>query len=132
MKKSKKLLASGMAFALFLTGCASTPTPQYVSPNTYQSYDCTALTSEYNRLTQYINANQNRSSGFNMSGVGIGIAGGRHGIYPTVSFGLGKANASKNNNLSIAMGKRDAIVIAQSARMKECAFAHGVKLFSEK
>ncbi|WP_394261100.1 hypothetical protein [Moraxella boevrei] len=114
---------------LAMTGCASTPTPQYISPNTYQNYDCNTLMSEYNRTTQYINANQQKS-GLTMSGVGIGIAGGRHGIYPTVSFGVGKANSGNQNNVSIAMGERDAIL--QSGRMKQCAFSRGVKLYSEK
>lgn len=121
---------SGLMLGLALvTGCASTPKAQYISPNTYQSYDCTALTNEYNRLTQYLNTNKNPSA-LTMSGVGFGITGGRHGIYPTVSFGVGKANNSNSNNIGIAMGERDAVI--QSGRMKQCSFVSSAKLSSEK
>lgn len=120
--------ASLLLSVAIITGCASTPTAQYVSPNTYQSYDCNALTNEYNRLTQYLNANKNPSA-LNMSGIGVGITGGRYGIYPTISFGVGKAN-SNNNNIGIALGEKDAIV--QSGRSKQCAFSQGVKLSTEK
>lgn len=127
----KKVFVIGAISAIIATisGCASTPTAQYVSPNTYQSYDCNALSSEYNRLTQYLNANKNPSA-LAMSGIGVGITGGRHGIYPTISFGVGKANSTNNSNIGLALGEKDAIV--QSARLKHCSFANSVKLSTEK
>ena len=63
--------------------------PEYVSANNYQSYDCVALANEYTRVNQYIDANANQRTGLQASGIGIGVSGNRHGIYPTVSVGLG-------------------------------------------
>lgn len=122
--KTSSLLLSVAVIA----GCASTPKAQYISPNTYQSYDCNALTSEYNRLIQYLNANKNPSA-LTMSGIGVGITGGRHGIYPTISFGVGKAN-SNNSNIGIALGEKDAVI--QAGRTKQCTFSNNVKLSTEK
>lgn len=126
----KKLLLTGLV-ATILTGCASMPTPQYVSVNNYQHYQCQQLTSEFNRTTQYINANANRNVGLRTSGVGIGLGIGRGGIYPSISVGLGTVNhASQRNNLAIAMGERDAIV--QAGRVKGCDFSKNIRLYSEK
>ena len=111
-----------------LTGCMTTPTPEYVSPNNYQSYNCIQLANEYTRVSQYIDSNHRM--GLQASGIGIGVSGNRHGIYPTVSVGLGSVNGGNRHNLSIAMGQRDAMV--QAARQKQCPFAIGIKLFSEK
>lgn len=113
-----------------LTGCMTTPTPEYVSANNYQSYDCTQLANEYTRVNQYIDANANQRTGLSASGIGIGVAGGRGGIYPTVSIGLGSVTGGNRHNLSIAMGQRDAMV--QAARLKQCGFANGIKLYSER
>lgn len=123
----KKIIIMGTMFTL-LSGCASTPTAQYVSPNIYQAYDCNALNSEYQRLQQHLNSNKNPSA-LTMSGIGVGITGGRHGIYPSISFGVGKANTTQNQT-SILLGEKDAVI--QSARLKKCAFANSLKLSTEK
>lgn len=114
---------------LTLTGCATTPTPAYVPADKYQAYDCNLLTSEYTRLDQYI-ATAPRSSGIRSTGVGIGIGAGRGGIYPTISMGMGTGSGGNTANIATAMGERDAVV--QSARLKQCGFATGLKLYSEK
>lgn len=125
MKKLLIVVASLTALA----GCASMPSPQYVSPNTYQSYTCTQLATEYQRVNQYIVANPQKS-GLTMSGMGLGIGIGRGGIYPTVSLGVGQVNGGNKANLALALGERDAIV--QSARLKQCGFVTGIKLTTEK
>ncbi|MFW2178231.1 MULTISPECIES: hypothetical protein [unclassified Moraxella] len=129
MKKLTLLALATSVISTTFVGCATTPSPEYISPNTYQTYDCNALSNEYNRVTQYINANQHQG-GLTMSGVGIGIGIGRGGIYPNISLGVGQANTANRSNLAIAMGQRDAMI--QSARLKQCGFAQGLKLSSEK
>lgn len=113
---------------LGLVGCASTPTPQYVSPNNYQTYDCQQLTTEYHRLSQYIN-HHNKNKGFRATGVGIGISAERGGIYPSISVGMGSVGGNQNN-LAIAMGEHDAVI--QTSRLKQCQFANNIQLFTEK
>ena len=130
MKKLAISILLATAATAGLTGCMTTPTPEYVSANNYQSYDCVALANEQTRLNQYIDANANQRTGLQASGIGIGVSGNRHGIYPTVSVGLGSINGGNRHNLSIAMGQRDAMV--QAARLKQCSFATGIKLYSEK
>mgnify|MGYP000179718238 CR=1 FL=1 len=125
----KKFLLLSIAL-LSLGGCATLPTPQYTSPNTYQQYDCTQLNIEYNRVAQYISASASQHTGFSMSGIGIGIGVGRGGVYPTVNVGLGSVNGGNRNNLAIALGERDAIV--QAARIKQCSFVSNLKLINEK
>lgn len=119
----KKLALTGLVMVV-LTGCATTPTPQYVSANNYQHYNCEQLATEYNRTTQYINANANKSTGLQASGVGIGLGIGRGGIYPSISVGLGTINKSNRNNVSIAMGERDAVV--QAGKLKGCGFSQNI------
>ena len=113
-----------------LGGCSTLPSAQYVSPNTYQHYDCTQLNIEYNRVAQYISTSSTQNSGLSMSGIGLGIGIGRGGVYPSVNIGLGNINGGNRNNLAIALGERDAIV--QDARMKQCGFANNLKLSTEK
>ncbi|OBX81211.1 hypothetical protein [Faucicola atlantae] len=112
------------------TGCATTPKPSYVSPTQYQNYDCGKLNIEYNRLMQYISTASSQHNGLTVSGVGLGIGIGRGGVYPNVNIGLGQTTGGNRNNLAIAMGEREAIV--QAARMKNCAFVNGVKLYGER
>ncbi len=127
---SKKLLSITMVFSIVtILGCASMPSAQYVSPNKYQNFNCQQLSNEYNRQTQYLNSSHT-SSGIRTTGVGIGITGGRHGIYPTISFGVGAGNSSNRNNLSIVLGERDAVI--QSGRLKQCDFTANLKLSTEK
>lgn len=121
----KYRFAALLVLPLLLAGCATTPTPEYIPANTYQGYNCVQLQAEYNRVSQYLTANQNRS-GLTMSGVGIGIGIGRNGVYPNVNIGVGQAGGASRNNVAIALGQRDAIV--QSARIKQCVFANGLKM----
>ncbi|WP_294035195.1 hypothetical protein [uncultured Moraxella sp.] len=130
----KALFIGAATAALVLTGCASTGkvAPQYVNPTTYQNYDCTALQSEVNRVTALVEQTQNQQVGLSASGVGIGLTGGRHGIYPTISLGMGTGSSqktAKQNALSRLYGEHDAMIVA--ARQKGCAFAQGVKIYGE-
>lgn len=124
------LAATGL---LGLSGCASTGniTPQYVPPSTYQGYDCQTLSQEYNRVNRYVEAARNEQSSLSTSGVGIGVSAGRWGISPNISFGVGKSNNTKARDakLSRLYGERDAII--QSARVKRCSFANGIKIYGE-
>lgn len=79
----KKLTAATLlsAASIFgLSGCTTSGnlTPQYVPPSTYQSYDCQALTQEYNRVNSYVEATRNERSTLSSSGVGVGISAGRY------------------------------------------------------
>lgn len=116
-----------------LSGCATSGnlTPQYVPPSTYQSYDCQALAQEYNRVNRYVDATRNQQSTLSTSGVGVGISAGRWGISPNITFGVGKSNNTQGRDakLSRLYGERDAII--QSARMKRCNFATGIKIYGE-
>lgn len=65
--------------------------------------------------------------------MGIGITGGRGGIYPSISFGVGTGSstrAARNNTLARLYGEHDAMVIA--SRQKNCAFAQNIKIYGEK
>ena len=125
------LLATAGIFGL--SGCATTGNiaPQYVPPNTYQNYDCQALSQEYNRINRYADAARKEQSTLSTTGVGVGVSAGRWGISPNISFGLGKSNNTKARDakLSRLYGERDAIV--QSARIKRCGFANGIKIYGE-
>ncbi|ALF59392.1 hypothetical protein [Psychrobacter urativorans] len=125
------LLATAGIFGL--TGCASTGniTPQYVPPNTYQSYDCQALNQEYVRVNRYVDATRKEQSTLSTSGVGVGVSAGRWGISPNISFGVGKSGntQARDAKLSRLYGERDAII--QSARIQRCGFANGIKIYGE-
>lgn len=116
-----------------LSGCATSGnlTPQYIPPSTYQNYDCQSLSQEYSRVERYVDAARNEQSSFSASGVGVGISAGRWGISPNISFGVGKSNSNKARDakLSRLYGEADAII--QSARMKRCSFANGIKIYGE-
>ena len=116
-----------------LSGCATTSNiaPQYVPPNTYQSYDCNALAQEYQRVERYVEATQKQQSTLSATGVGVGISAGRWGISPNISFGLGQSTDSKARDakLSRLYGEADAII--QSARIQRCSFANGIKIYGE-
>ena len=85
--------------------------PEYVSANNYQSYDCVALANEYTRVNQYVMPMPTSAPVCKLPGIGIGVSGNRHGIYPTVSVGGGSINGGNRHNLSIAMGQRDAMLL---------------------
>lgn len=126
-------LLSIVASSLLFAGCASTGniSPQYIPPSNYQSYDCNALNQEYNRINSYIQQTQQQQATLSTTGVGVGISAGRWGISPNISVGLGKSGntQARDAKLSRLFGERDAVV--QSARLKQCAFANGLKVFGE-
>lgn len=121
------------ASCLLFAGCASTGniSPQYIPPSNYQGYDCNALGQEYNRINNYIKQTQQQQSTINTTGIGVGISAGRWGISPNISVGLGKSGntQARDAKLSRLFGERDAVV--QSARLKQCAFANGLKIYGE-
>ncbi len=125
------LLATAGLFVL--SGCATSGnlTPQYVPPSTYQSYDCQSLAQEYNRVNSYVEATRNERSTLSTSGVGVGVSAGRWGISPNITFGVGQSsdNKARDGKLSRLYGERDAII--QSARIKRCSFADGIKIYGE-
>lgn len=116
-----------------LSGCATSGnlTPQYVAPSTYQSYDCQGLSQEYNRVDRYVEATRKERSTLSSTGVGVGVSAGRWGISPNISFGVGQSNDNKARDakLSRLYGEADAII--QTARMKRCSFADGIKVYGE-
>lgn len=129
----KKLLSLSAGMAI-LTGCATTGNiaPQYVSPTTYQHYDCAILQSEVARITKLAEATEKQNVSLG-TGVGIGIAGGRGGIYPTISIGAGLGSgqrAAKKNALAKLYGEHDAMILA--GRQKGCGFVQGIKIYGEK
>ncbi|WP_019672169.1 hypothetical protein [Psychrobacter lutiphocae] len=134
--KSVSLTSMAVGGLLLMSGCASTGnvTPQYIPPSNYQSYDCSALSQEFNRLNSYINNEQSAgsSSGITTTGVGVGISAGRWGISPNINVGLGRSNSNnaRNAKLSRLYGERDAVI--QSAHMKRCAFANNLKVYGQK
>lgn len=125
---NSKLTATAFLALTTLAGCATMPTPRYVPTEKYQNYDCAYLGTEYNRLSQYI-ATTPRANPFTTSGIGLGMGIGRGGFYPSINMGVG-TGATSNNNVGSAMGEQDAII--QAARYKQCGFAAGKKLYSEK
>lgn len=86
-KKAHILLT---AVAVALTGCATTNiVPQYVNPTNYQGHDCNLLQSEVARISQSAKATENQNTKLSATGIGIGLVGGRGGIYPSISVGAG-------------------------------------------
>ena len=121
------------ASAALLSSCASTGniSPQYIPPSNYQSYNCSALSQEYNRINTYVKQAQQQQSTLSTTGVGVGVSAGRWGISPNISFGVGKSGntQARDAKLSRLYGERDAVV--QSARLKQCNFANGLKIYGE-
>ena len=132
LSRSSILLAMAASSLLF-SGCATTGnvSPQYIPPSNYQGYDCNGLGAEYNRINTYIEQAQKQQSTLSSTGVGIGVSAGRWGISPNISFGVGKSanTQARDAKLSRLYGERDAVV--QSARLKQCSFAGGLKVFGE-
>ncbi|MDO4250445.1 MAG: hypothetical protein Q4C68_02935 [Moraxella sp.] len=118
---------------LALVGCSAKQsiTPQYINPNAYANYDCQTLSQEIKRIETLATDTEKQQTSLSATGMGIGITGGRHGIYPTISFGVGKNtnHANKKHTLSRLYGEHDAMVVA--ARQKGCAFVQGVKIYGE-
>lgn len=111
-----------------LVGCATTQTtPTYVDPALYAKRDCDTLALEIGRISEL--AKKSKHNPLTTTGVGFGITGGRGGIYPTISFGVGKSNSNNQQQLAELYGKHDAMVIA--ARHSGCTFAQNIKTYSE-
>lgn len=128
----KKALSLGVLITV-LAGCATTSniTPQYINPASYQHHDCQTLQGEIVRIGKLTDDTKKQNIPLS-TGVGIGIAGGRHGIYPTISIGTGVGSGqrqAKKNTLARLYGEHDAMVIA--ARQKQCAFAKDIKIYGE-
>lgn len=118
--------------AIWLSGCATTQlTPQYIPPSTYQSYDCTQLLNERQRVERYITNTRQQQSTLSTTGVGVGVSAGRGGIYPNISFGIGKSQntQARDAKLSRLYGERDAII--QAGRIQRCQWANGLKVYGE-
>lgn len=103
-----------------LSGCATTPKPIYVSPNAYQAYDCHQLMLEYQRVNSYL-VHGSGTTGITTTGVGVNVTAGRGGIYPSISFGLGRGSETQRTQISRLLGERDAVI--QAAKFKSCNFA---------
>lgn len=133
MKTTKKAHILLTAVAVALTGCATTNiVPQYVNPTNYQGHDCNLLQSEVARISQSAKATENQNTKLSATGIGIGLAGGRGGIYPSISVGAGLGGGTKQaktNTLAKLYGEHDAMVVA--ARQKGCAFAQHIKIYGE-
>ncbi len=131
--KSLMTSAAVVGSILVVSGCASTGniSPQYIPPSTYQNYNCSALSQEYQRIQSYINTESKNYSGLTTTGIGVGVSAGRWGISPNINIGVGKStsNSARDAKLSRLFGERDAVV--QSARMKQCAFAAKLKVYGE-
>ena len=117
-----KRLKLGLAVAVtaFLSACAGTPKPTYVSPTLYQSYDCRALQAEYNRIHQHIE-NGVEPEKRRAMGVGIGLGGwgsGGWGSRPSVSINMGQSANTKRTEIARLLGQQEAIV--QAAKFKAC------------
>lgn len=120
MKKSYcALLVSSVAF---LSACATTVKPIYVSPTKYQALNCQQLQSEYNRIQAYIDSGVEPAK---RTGVGVGIgvgggwgSGGDWGIGPSVSVNMGQSSETKRTELARVLGEQEAVV--QAAKFKNC------------
>lgn len=82
-------------------------------------------------MESYVEDAQNEQSTFSTSGMGVGLGVGRGGIYPSISFGVGKStdNEARDNKLARLYGEHDAII--QAGRLKSCNFVQGVKIYGE-
>lgn len=120
MKKVKFLM--GAFSALLLAGCTSAVKPTYVSPVQYQSMNCEQISTEFDRIQQYIDQGVQtpKSTGV---GVGVGLGGGwgrgGWGIGPSISVNMGQSSNTKNTELSRLYGQQDAL--SQAAQFKNCA-----------
>lgn len=129
--KKLSLIAVGIG-SLLLSACASTGkiVPTYVNPTNYQNQNCDSLSEEVRRISVLAAQTEQQQTSLSSTGLGIGIAGGSNGIYPTISFGLGTGNGnSKKAKLAKLYGEHDAMVIA--ARKKGCGFATQLKIYGE-
>lgn len=131
MKQFTPLIIASLSLAL--TACATkTIAPSYVNPNLYTQQSCQTLAEEIRRVETLAAATEKQNTPLSATGIGIGITGGRHGIYPTISMGVGSqsgAIAAKKERLAKLYGEHDAMVIA--GRQKGCAFARTIKIYGE-
>lgn len=122
-----------LATSLLLSACVSkTIAPSYVNPSLYHSHSCQSLAEEIRRIESLAAATQQQNTPLSATGIGIGITGGRHGIYPTISMGVGSQSGAinaKKEKLATLYGQHDAMVIA--GRQKGCTFARQIKIYGE-
>ena len=120
MKKTLGLCAV-VGVLTSLTAC-TTVKPSYVSPAQYQTWNCSQLQNEYNRIGQYLKAGVEAPKRTGM-GVGLGLGGGwgrgGWGFGPTISVNLGQSSNTKRTEKANLLGQQDAIV--QAGRFKGCS-----------
>ena len=123
MLSTKMMMQLGLVIpsVVFMTACATTVKPSYVSPTQYQSLNCVQLYSEFQRIQQYI-ANGVQTPKRTGVGLGLGLGGGwgrgGWGFGPSVSVNMGQSSNTKNTEISRLYGEQDAI--SQAATFKNC------------
>ncbi len=121
MKKMKLIVAA--TTILSLVGCASAVKPTYVSPVQYQSMNCEQISTEFERIQQYIQDGVQTPKRTGV-GVGLGLGGGwgrgGWGFGPSISVNMGQSSNTKNTELSRLYGQQDALT--QAAKFKNCAY----------
>ena len=110
--------------AVLMTACATTVKPSYVSPTQYQALNCTQISSEFNRIQQYIDSGVQPPKRTGV-GLGVGVGGGwgsrgGWGLGPSVSVNMGQSSNTKNTELARLYGEQDAL--SQAATFKNCPF----------
>lgn len=126
-----KIIIIISATLFMLAGCATTRgiTPDYVSASNYSNLTCATLADEVARVSRLATQTERQQTALS-TGIGIGVVGGRGGLFPTISFGVNGNNASaKERTLAKLYGEHDAMVIA--ARNKHCPFATNIKIYGE-
>lgn len=86
----------------------------------------------FNRLCHNQHRPSIQNTKLSATGIGIGLVGGRGGIYPSISVGAGLGGGTKQaktNTLAKLYGEHNAMVVA--ARQKGCAFAQHIKIYGE-
>lgn len=129
MMKSLKMTSVKLSVValtvLVVSACTTTVKPTYVSPTQYQAMNCLQLTTEFNRIQQYINNGVQPAKRTGV-GVGLGVGGGwgsggwGWGIGPSISVNLGQSSNTKNTELSRLYGEQDAL--SQAAQFKNCPY----------
>lgn len=116
--QSRQFIAGLCACSLFLSGCAassSSISAQYVSPLTYQHYNCRQIRQEMERVSRRVNEvagvqDAQRSKDSVALGVGLVL------FWPALFFMIGK---DKKEELGRLKGEYEAL--EQAAIQKECS-----------
>lgn len=117
-----------------LSACATTVKPTYVSPTQYQALNCAQISSEFDRIQQYIH-NGVQTPKRTGVGVGLGVGGGwgsrgGWGIGPSISVNMGQSSNTKNTELARLYGEQDAL--SQAAQFKNCPYVPKRQVESKK